>query len=32
VEEARLHEHLQRHHYLGLRVVGDYAQLPIMRN
>jgi hypothetical protein len=23
VEEARLHEHLQRHHYLGLRVVGE---------
>jgi hypothetical protein len=23
VEEARLHEHLRRHHYLGLRVVGE---------
>ena len=23
VEEARLHDHLRRHHYLGLRVVGE---------
>lgn len=23
VDEARVHEHLQRHHYLGLRVVGE---------
>jgi uncharacterized protein DUF4338 len=23
VEEVRLHEHLRRHHYLGLRVVGE---------